>query len=176
MIGCAPATARSSRSAPLPTCPAKPDDLARPNLETDRFDKTVGLEILDHEHRLAERGGFGREHRLERSPEDALDEGIHGQLRDRHGRLADSVPEDGDSICDLEDLAEPVRDVDDPVPFVRQGTYDLHDALDLDVQEGRGWLVQNQDPCVAGQQASDLDALSPGDGERLDQRRGVEIA
>jgi hypothetical protein len=76
----------------------------------------------------------------------------------------------------LEDLGEPVRDVDDGAAVVAQPPDELEQRLDLLLGDGRGRFVERDDPRLGGQRAQDLHELALGRGEAPAQRVGVEHA
>ena len=87
-----------------------------------------------------------------------------------------AVSQHRDGVADLEHLAEPVRDVDDRLAFGLQRAQRAEDALDLDVGQRRGRLVEDQHPRVAGEHAGDLDELPPADAELRHRRLERQVA
>ena len=88
---------------------------------------------------------------------------------------AGAVAEDRDAVADLEDLAEPVGDVDDRPALAGELADDRLDLLDLDVGERRGRLVEDEDAGVARQEPRDLDQLALGDRKVARRHRRVDV-
>ena len=113
-IGSAPKIARASSVRPLPTRPARPDDLARSNVARDVLQEAFGREVLNGGARperlvlaVLRSGMFG----LHRAPEHGSDDRGRG-LAGRRGRLhQQAVPQDRHVVRDREHLLEEVGDV-----------------------------------------------------------------
>ena len=87
-----------------------------------------------------------------------------------------AVAQHRDGVADLEHLAEPVGDVDDRLAFGLERAQRVEDALDLDVGQRRGRLVEDEHPRVAGQHPRELDKLAPADAELRHRRVQRQIA
>ncbi len=68
-------------------------------------------------------------------------------------------------IADVEDFAEPVRDVEDGVALRLQPPQRRKDMTDLVIRQGRRRLVEDEDARPPRQQAGDLDELALADAE-----------
>ena len=84
-----------------------------------------------------------------------------------------AVLEHRDGVAEVEDLLEPVGDVDDRDAAVGEAADDRVEQLDLVVGERRGRLVHLDDPGVEAHRLGDLDDLLLGDGERADPAGGL---
>ena len=99
-----------------------------------------------------------------------LDQRAPVDLVDRVRRDALAVAQHGHAVAELEHLVEPVRDEDDASALRDELAGRPEHALDLRLAEGRGRLVEDEQPRVADEQPGDLDELSLTDRERLDRR------
>ena len=69
-----------------------------------------------------------------------------------------------------------MRDVDDRLALGLERAQRAEDPLDLDVGQGRGRLVEDEDARVAGQHPRQLDELPPADAELRHRRVQRQIA
>ena len=72
-------------------------------------------------------------------------------------------------------LGQPVGDVDDAASLSREPLDDGQDTFDLPVGQRGCRLIEDQDACVANEQACDFEQLHLGDAEALDRRARIEI-
>jgi hypothetical protein len=79
-------------------------------------------------------------------------------------------------VTDLKDLAEPVGNIDDRLALGLERAQGMEDALDLDVGQCRGWFIENEDPCPAGEHTRQFDQLPAPDAELGDRSRKRKIA
>lgn len=79
-----------------------------------------------------------------------------------------SVTEDHDPIAEIEDLAQPMRDVEDTAALADQAPHRAEHVLDLDVTQRGGRLVEDQQLGISGDQSADLDELSLPDAQAPD--------
>ena len=75
-----------------------------------------------------------------------------------------AVAQDGHLVGDAHDLAHLVRDEDDRLALGGEGVDDVEQALDLDVGEDGGGLVENDEVRAADEHLHDLHALLHADG------------
>ena len=76
-----------------------------------------------------------------------------------------AVPEDGHGVAQLEDLLEPVGDVDDAAALALQVADHLEEVAHFAFGEAAGGLVEGQHLGVEHQRLGDLQHLPLGDGE-----------
>ena len=72
-----------------------------------------------------------------------------------------------------DDCLDMVGDEDDALALGGERTHDVEEALDLEVGEDGGGLVEDEEVCPAEQHLHDLDALLHADGDVLDL--GIEV-
>ncbi|GAB3981986.1 hypothetical protein GCM10027615_63730 [Plantactinospora veratri] len=87
--------------------------------------------------------------------------GVHGV----HGGHPAAVLQDRDPAGQVEDLGEPVRDVQQADAPLLEPAYQAVQQLDLVVGQRRGGLVHDEQPRVEGQRLGDLDDLLLRDAE-----------
>ena len=75
-----------------------------------------------------------------------------------------AIAQNRHAVADVEDLAEPVADIDDGMALRLEALQDAHQPLDLHIREGGGGFVQNEHAGVTGKQAGDLHDLPLPDG------------
>ena len=133
-------------------------------------------QILHHQHRLAGLAVPARIHLAEAAAEHHLHQvrAIDLVGAPRADQLA--VAQHRHAVADLEHLAEPVGDVDDGLAFGLQRPQRAEDALDLDVGQRRGRLVEDENARVARQHPRKLDKLPPADAELRHRRLQRQIA
>ena len=85
------------------------------------------------------------------------------------------VTQDQRAVGDLEDLAQPVRDVDDRHALVGEGADETEEPLDLALGERRGRLVHDQDPRRRPQGLGDLHDLAFGHVEPAHALARIDI-
>ena len=150
------------------------DDLAGAQLEVDVVDVAVaGAAQL--EARLAEHGallGLG-EVRGDRAADHAAHQLVGVELRGRAARDERAVLQHGDGVAEVEDLLQPVRDVEDRDAARLEAAHDRVEQLDLVVGERGRRLVHLDDPRVDRERLHDLDDLLLGDGEGA--HRGIRV-
>ena len=162
------------RGSATPDLARETHDLAASGLEVDRRGERRPGQAAHDRHRLTRTAATRRIQVLQRSPEHPLHELIGRELAHRHGRLAPAVAEDRHAIRELEHLAKSVRDVDDRAILGDQRPHDVLHAGDLGVGQGRGRFVEDEDACVAREQAGDLHELLLGDHEVRGRHRRVD--
>ena len=79
-----------------------------------------------------------------------------------------AVAQDRDTIGDLANLTQPVRDVDDGRPRCRELADGREEELDGILRERRRRLVENQEPRRHGERLGELEQVAAGDAERRD--------
>ena len=104
------------------------------------------------------------------------DERLGIDLGNRPGSGNDAVAQHGDAVADLEDLLQPVRDVDEADALPGEPANDLEQLLELrPAEHGRGF-VEYDDAGMAREGAGDLHHLPLGDaqisypGTRIDRK------
>ena len=158
--------------------PGDPVDLAPTDVERHVAESTIELDPVD-----------GQEGRAIGPPTTGVLGGeVGGQLLTGHQRhqavlvegldrfVGDdvSITHDDDAFADGEDLLEAVGDVDDGGPVVAEAPDQLEESLRLGRAQGRGGLVEEQVLRTRADGARDLDELSVGRRQRLDERVGAE--
>ena len=162
-------------AAPGADEPGEADDLARAHGQADVPGHRPPDEIARLEHRRADRhGGLGKK-ALDAPPDHHLDE--FGRVGLRHRARSDigAVAQHRDAVGDLEQLVEPMADVDDPDAAAFELADDVEQARDVALGQRGGRLVHDQDARVVRQRAQDLDPLAVADGERADDLVGGEV-
>ena len=86
-----------------------------------------------------------------------------------------AVEHHDDTIGDLEDLLEPVRDVDDGDAFLTQTPDHGEQVLDLLVGQRRGRLVEHHHPRLLGEPASNDDHALLRDAQFTDDRLRIDV-
>ncbi len=117
---------------------------------------------------------LGREGRFERPPDDHGEEVGVRDVRDGVGSPDLSVAQDGDTIGDLPNLAEAVRDVDDGRSLCRKLSDGGEEEVDGILGERRRRLVEDEKPRRHGERLGELEEVAAGDAERRDAI--VEVA
>jgi len=147
------------------------EDLASAHRKA-RLARVAGPQIL-HGQALGSRHGIDVRIPLgEPAAHHHLDDRILGQRGG--GGLADepTVPEHGHAVGDLEDLLQPVRDVDHRLARGPQLPDHPEQALALGVGQRAGRLIHDDDARVERQGLGDLDHLLLADAERPDPGGG----
>src|ERR1700731_4323377 len=101
------------RIGPAPPMASEAKDFAFTKLERNRCRQSGRQEILNLEHNFAWRSATRREHLLEATAQQALDENIDVQVLNIDWLETLSVAEDSHAIRDVEDFGQPVRNIDD---------------------------------------------------------------
>src|SRR5262249_50643605 len=147
------------------------DDLALLDLEVDR-PEAVAAEPGHVEQDL--RGpAFGlalREGELERPADHVRDERLLVHAGGVERALLDAVAEDAEAVGDLEDLREPVADVDDPDAGAAALVDERVQLLHLVRAERRRRLVEQQHLRPGEQRLDDLEELALCEREPADRR------
>jgi hypothetical protein len=86
------------------------------------------------------------------------------------------IPHDGDTVADREDLAHPVRDVDNGHAVACEPANDIEEGLDFVVREGRRRFVHYQQPRFLFEGTCNFDQLLLGDRELRNRRIRVDLA
>ena len=115
-----------------------------------------------------------RENFLERPADHHLNQPGAGDLADRLRADNPPVLQDGDVVGDLEDLVEPVRDVNNRHALLDQRTNRGEQAVEFLSGQNRRRLVHDDQVGVLRQGFGDLDHLLAGDGQIADLRRRRE--
>ena len=154
--------------------PGDADDLAGAQGEVDAVDVPVaGAAQL--EPGLADLGarelGRGRTTRSAGPTISRTSVGVVELAGGPGGDLA-AVLEDGDRVAEVEDLLEPVGDVEDRDAARGEPPDDRVEQLDLVVGERGGRLVHRDDPRVEADRLGDLDDLLLGDRQGADPLAG----
>ncbi len=142
---------QDSRPAQRVTQPLKPEDLFA---QLHGHFRIQGLEIAPDHHadQLAARDllGYQRPHHL-------------------------PIPHHGDPVDDLEDLTQPMRDVDHGHVVLAQAPDHAEQVFHLAIAQRRGRLVHDEDTRVQAQRLGDLDELALADPQAFDGPVGVDI-
>ncbi len=156
--------------------PGEADDLAGADLEVDAVDLGVAA-AGDGEADLAGLGAGQRfgEDGLDPAADHGGDQFVGGDVGGVDGGDALAVLEDGDAVAQVEDLAEPVGDVQDRHALVAEALDEAVEQFDLGVGQGGGGLVHADEVGALGHGLGDLDDLLAGDRERLGLRGGGEV-
>ena len=155
--------------------PGDADDLAGPDLEGHAVDVAVA-DAGQREPHVADGDvdGLVGEVRRQRAADHQAHELGLGQLGGRPGGHVLAVLEDGDRRAELEDLLQPVRDVDDRDAAVGEAPDDGVEELDLVVGQCGRRLVHLDHLGVEADGLGDLDDLLLGDREAADEGPGLE--
>ena len=86
-----------------------------------------------------------------------------------------AVLEDRDAVAELEDLRQPVADVDDRNARVPKPSQDLEEAGRLGQGQRCRRLIQDEQAQLVREALGDLDDLGLGGGERVDRRFGSDV-
>ena len=175
--GCTPKTASTQLGAARALEPGQADDLPGADREVDPVDVRVAG-AGQREADLADLGAGDLVGEVRRQrPADHLphQRGL-GQPARRTGADLAAVLEDGDRLAEVEDLLEPVGDVEDRHAAGLEPLDDRVEELDLVVGQRRGRLVHLDDPGVEADGLGDLDDLLLGHGELAHERAGLEVA
>ena len=112
--------------------------------------------------------------------EDAADHRIDEFRRRRLGDVARhdvlAVAENRDSVAVVENLRQPVGDVDDRDAAGGEPANDAEERLRLALGQSGGGFVEDQHPAVERQRLGDLDQLLVGDRQVTHQRSRVDVA
>ncbi|CAI7638077.1 unnamed protein product, partial [Penicillium discolor] len=153
--------------APRPLEPGHPDDLPRTERQRHRVHVGVPAAVELESGRADRRAGHRvGEVRLDRPPHHPAHELVGGQRRGLVRGNEGAVLEDRDPVAEVEDLLQPVRDVDDGDPSGREPADDRVQQLHLAVAEGGGRLVHRDHLRVERQRLHDLDDLLLGHRQR----------
>ena len=137
-----------------------PKDLAPVELEADvtHLPPTIEVTDLEHHRRIGLLGHLRR--RLKDGSADHHADDLLGRGLGRVDRLdVAPVAHDGDSVGDLLELFEPVRDMNDPVASLTEVPGDAEELIDLGVRERCSGLIHDEDVRVVGKGFRDLDHL-----------------
>ena len=181
-----PATEDPQRQlrAPGPDQAGQRDDLPAPHLERDvpeprpdsrRVSGVAQAADLQRDRRVGRGPLVPRPVRIEAAPDHPRDEVPGRHLADQERTLARAVLEHGHAVGDLEDLLEPVRDVDHAELPLAESADHREQRLRLGDRQGGGRLVEDDQPGVDREGLGDLDELLLGRGETLDGRLGVGV-
>ncbi len=155
--------------------PGDAHDLAGAQGQVDAVDVAVaGAAQL--EPGLADLGALDRvgEERGDRATDHQPDQRGVVEVGGRLGRDLLAVLEDGDRVAEVEDLLEPVGDVEDGDAALGEAADDGVEELDLVVGQRGGRLVHLDDPGVEADRLGDLDDLLLGDRQRADPLAGAD--
>ena len=151
------------------------DDLAGAHREAHVLEAAPLAEPLHLQHHAAGLAAALGEDRRQRPPDHGADDPVVVELGHRRGQHARAVLEHDDLVGDLEDLLQPVRDVEDG-PAGSGEAPDLGEELrGLRGREHRGRLVEDQDARLGDQRLGDLDDLLARDAQAPDRGGRVEI-
>ena len=90
---------------------------------------------------------------------------VRAGVRGGHRGHPAAVLQNGDPAGQVEDLGEPVRDVQQPDAPLLEPAHQPVEQLDLVVGQRRGRLVHDEQPRVQGERLGDLDDLLLGDAQ-----------
>ena len=162
-----PKSASSSSRWPWPSRPPRPTISPLPTLERDVVEPVGPAQVPDLQHRLGGRVALrlGRVDVRPLAPDHQLDDLLLVPLALREGLDVAAVAEHRAGVGQRLDLVHAVRDVEERQALVAQLVEDRVDLLDVGAGQGRGRLVEDQEPRVAAQRLGDLDHLPARQGQ-----------
>ena len=154
--------------------PGQAENLALVERQAGRARQSFSGDICSGQHGRAARASGPREDFVERPTDHHLNQPGAADLADL--LRADNLPvlQDGDIVGDLEDLVEPVRDVNNRDAQLDQRTNNREQAVEFLSGQNCRRLVHDDEIGVLRQGLGDLDHLLAGDGQIADVRRGRE--
>ena len=175
--GRTPKTASSSSVRPEPCSPEMPTiSPARRVRSTPSTYPLPALRQLEHRPRRARcRAALSGKNDGDRPADHQPDQRRVVELGGGLGGDLLAVLEHGDGVAEVEDLLEPVGDVDDADAALGEPGDDAVEQLDLVVGEGRGGLVHLDHPGVEADRLGDLDDLLLGDAQRAHPLAGPDV-
>jgi hypothetical protein len=151
-------------------------DLAPVQVEGDVLEHAVARQPLGLQHDLGRRGAGGLgEVVADLAPDHLGDHPLARHLGHGPGRDVAAVADHRDAVGDLEDLLEPVRDVDDRDALGQRGRCDPAQAPGLVGGQGGRGLVHDEHAHILGQGARDLDGLLFGQRQAARHLVHVEV-
>ena len=151
------------------------DDFAGAHGKADFPGEWSPLEILDLQHRFADRNHDLRKQAFDLAADHQLHQFGRRGVRDALGRDMRAVTQHGDAIGDRENLVEPVADIDHGDAARLQLAHDVEEPSHVVFGQRRGRLVHDQDAGVLRQCAQDFDALAIADAEGADDAIGLQV-
>jgi hypothetical protein len=152
------------------------DDLAGAHVEVDRVDEVVAAAgDLEPGPTGLGAGQACGELGLDAAPDHLGDQVVGGDVGGGDGVDQAAVLEDGDPVAQVEDLLEPVGDVEDGGAALAQAADEAVEEFDLGVGERGGRLVHADEVGPLGERLGDLGDLLVGDREPADVRGGGEV-
>ena len=151
------------------------DDLALAHRQADVAD-LGGRQPLHLQQRLAGAPAIAREQVGDVAADHQLGDGLLAGARGR--RIVDQPPvaQHDDAVGELDDLVQPVRDVDDRGAVGAQAPDDREQPARLVVGQRRGRLVEGDQPAAGAHRAHDLDHLPLRRAERRAQLPRPHVA
>src|SRR5215212_5788529 len=142
------------------------------------MESLAGTEIADREddRRRTHLGGWRlrREDILHLAADHELDQIVRRRARRGHSGDVLAVLEDRDAVGDGEDLFQTVGDEDDRRAVVAQATESREEKLHLTAVEGRGRLIQDEQPGPSHESLGNLDQLLIGEGKFARERFWID--
>ncbi len=130
---------------------------------------------LDRQDFLTLRRHDGRKHAVERPSDHGLDERLHRHLCGVVAAHPFAIAEHQDAVGDAGDLVEPVADVDETHALAFQAEDLLEQVIRLAAPEGRGRLVEDEEPRLERESLGDLDLLLGRDPQVAHERRRRDV-
>ena len=144
-------------------------DLAARHAHAEAFDAARHRQVLHGQGGASRRPRRLRVHLDEAAAEHHLDQALRSISATRRVATSSPLRMHADAVADAEHFGQPMGDVDDrsALPLERQQRRE--DAVDLEIRQGRGRLVEDEHAGFARQHAGDLDQLPLADGEPSDR-------
>ena len=149
-------------------------DLAPAQREIHTLELPFTREASDLQNRLAWTALAAGEELVEGPADHEADELFGVEFGGWRGLDVVAVPEHGDAVRDLEDLLQPVGDVDNAYALGGKVLDDAEELADLPLGQGRGRLVHDHGPRLTHQRPRDGHDLLLRRREPLYGRGGVE--
>ncbi len=151
------------------------NDLAATNLEAHVLDPGLGRQAVHPDEDVADLDGAAREEVRQLAAHHVVHDLRNVHRGHRLGVHEPAVAKDADFIRQVDDLFEPVRDVDDGEALASQSTNGLEESLSFGLGQRRGGLVHDEDRGVVPQGLENLDDLAVACGKALDSGGRIDL-
>ena len=170
-------SARSSSLCPLPTTPATPTISPRTRERGDRREPGT-REVVDDEVRLVRRSPCAWRETSTRAVRPTISASSSESVMslDPRGAADPAVAQDGHTVGELPDLAEPVGDVDDRGAGGDDLAHPAEEQRDGVASERCGRLVEDEQRGSDRERLGDLEQVLLGERQRLDPVPEVDLA
>ena len=155
------------------TCKAQ--NLACAQFKVDIFQETLGVQILDFQHHIADGGCLLGIQIIHITADHSLDDVVLGAAFGHHAAGADAVTENSHFIGDGEDFSQLVGDKDDRYTLLSELTDDTEEDIGLGFRQRRGRLIHDDDLGVERQSFGNFDHLLLGSRQFACHGVGIHI-